>query len=96
MHNFTAVPTNQGRSPHQSVDNRGVALALAGRYHWRWQLDSGSGGSGTSLECRWQWDSGSGPWTPVEGRLEWGSPVDECEREGVFCKDVEEHEGELA
>jgi len=37
----------------------------------------------------------SGPWTPVEGRLEWGSPVHECEWEGIFCKDVEELEGEL-
>lgn len=37
----------------------------------------------------------SGPWTPVEGRLEWGSPVHECEWEGIFCKDVEELEDEL-
>ncbi|KAL7506966.1 hypothetical protein ACHAXN_006585 [Cyclotella atomus] len=37
----------------------------------------------------------SGPWTPVEGTLEWGSPVHECEWEGVFCKDVEELEKEL-
>jgi hypothetical protein len=37
----------------------------------------------------------SGPWTPVEGRLEWGSPVHECEWEGVFCKDVEDLESEL-
>lgn len=37
----------------------------------------------------------SGPWTPVEGRLEWGSPVHECEWEGIFCKDVEELETEL-
>eukprot|EP00573_Skeletonema_grethae_P002004 CAMPEP_0201690678 /NCGR_PEP_ID=MMETSP0578-20130828/4055_1 /ASSEMBLY_ACC=CAM_ASM_000663 /TAXON_ID=267565 /ORGANISM="Skeletonema grethea, Strain CCMP 1804" /LENGTH=694 /DNA_ID=CAMNT_0048175725 /DNA_START=96 /DNA_END=2180 /DNA_ORIENTATION=- len=37
----------------------------------------------------------SGPWTPVEGRLEWGSPVHECEWEGIFCKDVEELEAEL-
>jgi len=37
----------------------------------------------------------SGPWTPVEGRLEWGSPVHECEWEGIFCKDVEELEQEL-
>eukprot|EP00985_Skeletonema_marinoi_P023990 scaffold16332_cov214-Skeletonema_marinoi.AAC.1 len=34
----------------------------------------------------------SGPWTPVEGRLEWGSPVHECEWEGITCKDVEELE----
>jgi len=37
----------------------------------------------------------SGPWTPVEGRLEWGSPVHECEWEGIYCKDVEELEEEL-
>jgi len=37
----------------------------------------------------------SGPWTPVEGRLEWGSPVHECEWEGIFCKEVEELETEL-
>ena len=37
----------------------------------------------------------SGPWTPVEGRLEWGSPVHECEWEGIYCKDVEELEAEL-
>ncbi|KAL9180771.1 hypothetical protein ACHAXT_011224 [Thalassiosira profunda] len=37
----------------------------------------------------------SGPWTPVEGRLEWLSPVHECEWEGVFCKDVEALEEEL-
>mmetsp|Transcript_5637 Transcript_5637/g.12356 ORF Transcript_5637/g.12356 Transcript_5637/m.12356 type:complete len:684 (+) Transcript_5637:105-2156(+) len=37
----------------------------------------------------------SGPWTPVEGRLEWGSPVHECEWEGIHCKDVEELEDEL-
>jgi len=37
----------------------------------------------------------SGPWTPVEGRLEWGSPVHECEWEGITCKDVEELEAEL-
>jgi len=37
----------------------------------------------------------SGPWTPVEGRLEWGSPVHECEWEGIFCKDVETLETEL-
>ena len=37
----------------------------------------------------------SGPWTPVEGRLEWGSPVHECEWEGIFCKDVEDLEEEL-
>lgn len=37
----------------------------------------------------------SGPWTPVEGRLEWGSPVHECEWEGIFCKDVEELEQQL-
>lgn len=37
----------------------------------------------------------SGPWTPVEGRLEWGSPVHECEWEGITCKDVEELEDEL-
>ncbi|KAL7496464.1 hypothetical protein ACHAWT_007144 [Skeletonema menzelii] len=37
----------------------------------------------------------SGPWTPVEGRLEWGSPVHECDWEGITCKDVEELEAEL-
>lgn len=37
----------------------------------------------------------SGPWTPVEGRLEWGSPVHECEWEGIFCKDIEDLEEEL-
>ena len=37
----------------------------------------------------------SGPWTPVEGRLEWGSPVHECEWEGIFCKDVADLEEEL-
>jgi hypothetical protein len=37
----------------------------------------------------------SGPWTPVQGRLEWGSPVHECEWEGITCKDVEELEAEL-
>mmetsp|Transcript_13494 Transcript_13494/g.27578 ORF Transcript_13494/g.27578 Transcript_13494/m.27578 type:complete len:692 (+) Transcript_13494:122-2197(+) len=37
----------------------------------------------------------SGPWTPVEGRLEWGSPVHECEWEGIFCKDVNDLEEEL-
>jgi Leucine-rich repeat (LRR) protein len=37
----------------------------------------------------------SGPWTPVDGRLEWGSPVHECEWEGIYCKDVEELEAEL-
>mmetsp|Transcript_25412 Transcript_25412/g.45889 ORF Transcript_25412/g.45889 Transcript_25412/m.45889 type:complete len:667 (-) Transcript_25412:363-2363(-) len=37
----------------------------------------------------------SGPWTPVEGRLEWGSPVHECEWEGITCKPVEELESEL-
>jgi hypothetical protein len=37
----------------------------------------------------------SGPWTPVEGTLEWGSPVHECEWEGIICKDVEELEKEL-
>jgi len=37
----------------------------------------------------------SGPWTPVEGRLEWASPVHECEWEGIFCKPVEELEEEL-
>ncbi|KAL3777775.1 hypothetical protein HJC23_008892 [Cyclotella cryptica] len=37
----------------------------------------------------------SGPWTPVEGTLEWGSPVHECEWEGVVCKNVEELETEL-
>mmetsp|Transcript_38701 Transcript_38701/g.93174 ORF Transcript_38701/g.93174 Transcript_38701/m.93174 type:complete len:646 (+) Transcript_38701:92-2029(+) len=37
----------------------------------------------------------SGPWTPVEGRLEWGSPVHECEWEGIYCKEVEELEDEL-
>ncbi|KAL7547444.1 hypothetical protein ACHAWF_010767 [Thalassiosira exigua] len=37
----------------------------------------------------------SGPWTPVEGRLEWGSPVHECEWEGIYCKDVEDLEDEL-
>ena len=39
--------------------------------------------------------SGSRPWTSVEGWLEWGSPVDECEREGIVCNDVGELEGEL-
>ena len=37
----------------------------------------------------------SGPWTPVQGRLEWGSPVHECEWEGITCKDIEELEVEL-
>lgn len=37
----------------------------------------------------------SGPWTPVAGRLEWGSPVHECEWEGITCKNVEELEEEL-
>ena len=37
----------------------------------------------------------SGPWTPVEGTLEWGSPVHECEWEGIICKDVETLENEL-
>ena len=37
----------------------------------------------------------SGPWTPVEGTLEWGSPVHECEWEGIICKDVEVLEAEL-
>lgn len=37
----------------------------------------------------------SGPWTPVEGTLEWGSPVHECEWEGIACKDVEVLEAEL-
>ena len=37
----------------------------------------------------------SGPWTPVQGRLEWGSPVHECEWEGITCKPVEDLEQEL-
>jgi Leucine-rich repeat (LRR) protein len=37
----------------------------------------------------------SGPWTPVQGKLEWGSPVHECEWEGITCKDVEDLEKEL-
>eukprot|EP00956_Cyclotella_meneghiniana_P022414 scaffold42451_cov66-Cyclotella_meneghiniana.AAC.1 len=37
----------------------------------------------------------SGPWTPVEGTLEWGSPVHKCEWEGIICKDVEVLEAEL-
>ena len=37
----------------------------------------------------------SGPWTPIDGKIEWGSPVHECEWEGVYCKNVEDLEVEL-